>query len=79
MSSKLFPNTMLLCHHNRSGTWNISMKANTKGKTVSHIHLFNFKIWQQHTLHVYASLAAMFWFGFENSYSFLNMMESDDR
>ena len=56
-----FPNTMLLCHHSRSGTWNISVKANTKGRTVGHIYLFNFKTWQQHTLLVYASLAAMFW------------------
>ena len=65
MSSNMLPNARLLCHQNRSGTLNISIKANTKGRTVGHIYLFNCKIWQQHTLLVYASLVAMFWIPFE--------------
>ena len=75
MWSKLFPNAMLLCHHNRSGTWNISVKANMKGRAVGHIYYFNFKIWQQHTLDVYASLVAVCCFGFVNSYSCLDKMD----
>ena len=75
MCYKVFPNAMLLCHHNRSGTWNVSVKDNTKGSAVGHFYLFNFKIWQQHTPDVYASLAAMCCFGFVNSYSCLDKMD----
>ena len=35
MCFKVLPNAMLSCHHNRSGTWNIHVKTNTKGRTVA--------------------------------------------
>ena len=78
MCFKVLPNAMLSCCHNRSGTWNICVKANTKGRTVA-IFIYSFLKYGNSTPYLYM----LHWqqcFGLDSkSYSFLNMMESDER
>ena len=52
MCFKVLLNAMLSCHHNRSGTWNIRVKANMKGRSVA-IFIFSILKYGNSTPYLY--------------------------